>query len=406
MKPQIKAIEFLEEILKAAVKKQASDIHLKVGVMPVIRKHGKLRPLAANLPNLNAEQIEQMALSLMDEEQRALFHKNKDIDLGYGISGLGRFRINIFSQRGTVRIVIRNIPYNVPAIPDLKLPPVIESISSLERGLVLVTGATGSGKSSTMAAMIDQINKTKNKHILTIEDPIEYLIRDRKSIITQRELGVDAVNFSTALRAALRQDPDVILIGELRDKETIETALTAAETGHLVLGTLHTLDAPETINRILTVFDQYQQAQIRLQLASVLRAIISQRLVRTVDNNGFIPAVEIMINNARTREMIEMPERTKDLSIAIEQSRDTWGMQSFDQHLMQLIAQKKITFDEALKHCTNPEDFTVKYNGVSQHSEGNNWDQNTDVRDKLNEQWDNIEEIEIESSYNKVSGED
>lgn len=245
----------LDDILKLAMKKGASDVHLKAGIMPVIRRHGILRPLSTNLPSLSGDEINSMAMKIMDKRTQEKFLNEHEVDLGYGISGLGRFRVNVFRQRGTTRMVIRNIPHIVPSFKDLNLPDVIEKIAANERGLILVTGVTGSGKSSTLAAIIDYINRHKNKHILTIEDPIEFLIRDRKSIITQRELGVDATGFAASLKAALRQDPDVILIGEMRDRETIETALTAAETGHLVLSTLHTLDAQETINRIVAVFD-------------------------------------------------------------------------------------------------------------------------------------------------------
>ena len=300
----------IEELLKLAMQKGASDLHLKAGIIPVIRRHGSLRPLAANIPALSGEEIEAMAISLMDERQKNVFREFREVDLSYGISGLGRFRANVFQQRGTIRMVVRNIPHTVPTMEELNLPSVLKKITEYERGLVLVTGATGSGKSSTMAAIVDEINRTKNTHILTIEDPIEFLIRDRKSIITQREIGVDSTSYSRALRASLRQDPDVILIGEMRDRETIEIAMTAAETGHLVLSTLHTMDAVESINRVVGAFDMHQQEQIRMQLASTLRAVVSQRLAKRKDGQGFVPAVEILINNPRVRELIEKREPT------------------------------------------------------------------------------------------------
>ena len=253
----------LREILEMAVQKEASDIHLKAGLVPVIRKHGKLRPLSQGLVQLSASDVERMAEEVLDQEQREHFLKFKEVDCGYGVSGLGRFRVNIFRQRGSVRMVIRTISQLVPSVDSLNLPPVIKKVAEFERGLVLVTGITGSGKSSTLASIINEINNTKNKHILTIEDPIEYLIRDKKSIISQREIGQDTTTFSHALRAGLRQDPDVILIGEMRDRDTMEIALTAAETGHLVLSTLHTYDAQESISRILSVFDHYQHDQVR-----------------------------------------------------------------------------------------------------------------------------------------------
>ena len=391
----------LTEILTVALKKSASDVHLKAGLVPVIRKHGKLRPLQQCLPQLSATQIENMANEILDEDQRKLFNKTKEIDVGYGISGLGRFRVNIFRQRGSVRMVIRNIPFNVPNIGELNLPPIIEKISEAERGLVLVTGVTGSGKSSTLAAMIDHINNTQNTHILTVEDPIEFLIRDRKSIVSQRELGLDTLTFGAALKSALRQDPDVILIGEMRDRETVEIALTAAETGHLVLSTLHTLDARESVNRILSVFEPHQQSQVRRQLASVLKAVISQRLARRKDKTGFVPAVEILVSNQRVKEMIEDPDKTKDLATAIEESRETYGMQTFDQSLMDLLAKDLIDYDEAMKLSTNPEDFQLRAAGVASGSP--QWHDNSGLNARVR---GNLEgqSLEIDSDENYDDG--
>ncbi len=384
----------LVEILTAAIKKNASDVHLKAGLVPVIRKHGKLRPLEQGMAQLTSQQIEEMAMGILDEEQRRVFAHNKEIDVGYGVTGLGRFRMNIFRQRGSVRMVIRNIPFNVPNLKELGLPPIISQIANGERGLILVTGVTGSGKSSTLAAMIDYINNTQNAHILTIEDPIEFLIRDRKSIISQRELGLDTNTFSSALKAALRQDPDVILIGEMRDRETVEIAMTAAETGHLVLSTLHTVDAKESINRVLGVFEPHQQDQMRRQLAAVLKAVISQRLARRKDKTGFVPAVEILLNNQRVREMIEDPIRTKDIHLAIEEGKEGWGMQSFDQSLMDLISQDLIEYEEALKLTNNPDDFQLKAAGLA---EGGSWHGNTGVRDQARGKWQDVADLEIDS---------
>ncbi len=383
----------LVEILTLAIKKQASDVHLKAGIVPVIRKHGRLRPLHQGLLPLAATELEGMALALMDQEQQKFFQEHKELDFSHGISGVGRFRINVFKQRGSVRMVIRNIPFEVPSIDSLSLPAVVKKIANFERGLILVTGVTGSGKSSTLAAIIDHINNTHNNHILTIEDPIEFLIRDRKSIISQREIGIDTKTFSGALRSALRQDPDVILIGEMRDKETIEIALTAAETGHLVLSTLHTVDAQETINRILSVFEPHQHLQIRTQLASVLNAIISQRLAARKDGKGFVPAVEVLINNQRTKDMIEDPARTKELRTAIEQSRDTMGMQSFDQSLMDLVASELISYEEAMSLASTPEDFALRYSGVS--SGKDQWGTNK-FKDNLQAQWQSNEGTKLE----------
>ena len=390
------ALMHLDELLTAAMQKGASDLHLKVGIMPVIRKHGSLKPLSNGAAPITYEQMEGFAEALLDEKMKARFEEEKDIDLGYGVSGLGRFRVSICRQRSSVRIVIRNIPHQVPTYTDLNLPQQIRKLADFERGLILVTGVTGAGKSSTLAAIIDDINRRKSRHILTIEDPIEFLIRDRKSIITQRELGVDSLTFARALRAALRQDPDVILIGEMRDRETIETALLAAETGHLVLSTLHTMDATETINRILAQFDNYQQNQIRYQLSSVLRAVVSQRLARRADGKGFLPAVEIMINNPRVQDMIEHPEKTKDIKQVIEESRSSWGMQSFDQSLMDLLTHNFISLEEALSLSSTPEDFKIRFAGVTQ-MDGKKWSEHDSYKEKLSDAWAQISEIEIES---------
>ena len=384
----------LEEILRMALQKGATDVHLKAGVMPVIRRHGSLRPIQTGAPTLTGEQIEAMALGIMDEKQRAAYLDTGELDLGHGVTGLGRFRVSVFRQRGTPRVVIRNIPYKVPTLNELLLPPILEKISQQERGLILVTGIAGSGKSSTLAALIDTINQRESKHILTIEDPIEYLIRDRKSLITQREIGIDTNSFAKALRAALRQDPDVILIGEMRDHETIETALLAAETGHLVFSTLHTLDATETINRILGAFDSAQQTQIRMQLGATLKAVISQRLTTRKDGTGLVPAVEILINNPRIREMIEDPERTQEIQQAIEEGQSAWGMQSFDQSLMSLVSSDLISYEEALLHCARPEEFRIRSEGFTA-MDGKKWSEKPLHGTKEEDRWQNITEIEI-----------
>ncbi|MCB9026935.1 MAG: type IV pilus twitching motility protein PilT [Bdellovibrionaceae bacterium] len=390
----------LNDLLRMAFKKEASDVHIKAGIVPVMRRHGKLRPIDSHLPIFTGEMIEDMIRNLLSPKQYEDFKIKKEADLGYGIKGLGRFRFNIFRQRGTSRIVIRNIPYDVPQLENLGLPDVIYRIAKFERGLVLLTGATGSGKSSTIAALIDYINKNKNRHILTIEDPIEFLIRDRKSIITQRELGVDALDFPTALRSSLRQDPDVIFIGEMRDRETIETALTAAETGHLVFSTLHTLDCAESINRILSVFSELQQKQVRLQLGSVLRAIVSQRLAQRADGKGFVPAVEVMINNSRIREMIENPDRTKDISAAIEEGHISFSMQTFDQSLFDLVSKEVINYDEAMRLTDNNEDFAIRFGGISHYesNERDQWRKDIKYQKKVSNSWDELSEVEIETN--------
>lgn len=386
----------LTNILSIALKKQASDIHLKAGLVPIIRKHGKLRPLQGGLRQLSESEIEQMAMSILDEEQKKVFATLKEIDIGHGIAGLGRFRINIFRQQGAIRIVIRNIPLTVPTTDELNLPPIVKRIADLERGLILVTGITGSGKSSTLAALINHINNTKNVHILTIEDPIEFTIRDRKSIVSQRELGLDTTTFASALRAGMRQDPDVILIGEMRDPETIEIALTAAETGHLVLSTLHTIDARESINRILTAFEPHEQDQVRRQLASVLKAVVSQRLARRKDKMGFVPAVEILLSNQRVKEMIEDPEKTKDLHSVIEESKETLGMQSFDQSLLDLLMNDWIDYDEALRLSSNPEDFQLRVSGVA--SGDQQWQDLSRLQSRGRDEWDNMNPLELDGA--------
>jgi twitching motility protein PilT len=362
----------LNDILKIAIKANASDIHIKAGLPPTFRIDGSLVALN-NAPRINAEQVSQMSQMMLSPQQRLKFQEFNEVDLAYGVPGLGRFRVNMFQQRGVVGMVLRVIPYLVKTIEELHLPVVLQKIALNERGLILVTGATGSGKSTSLAAMVDFINDKRACHIITIEEPIEYLLKDRNSIINQREVGVDTQGFNLALRAALRQDPDVILVGEMRDAETIETALAAAETGHLVLSTLHTTDAVETMNRIISAFPPYQHQQVRLQLASVLKAVVSQRLVPRKAGEGRVPALEILINNARVRELIENPERTREIHQTIADSFVSSGMQTFDQSLMQLLSGDLITYEEALRQSSNPHDFALRVSGVSS---GNNttWD--------------------------------
>ncbi len=360
----------LNEILKVAVKGGASDIHLKSGLPPMFRVDGALVPLK-NGERMMPDEIQKMAFDIMTPAQQTRFDEHREADLAYGIAGLGRFRVNVFQQRGTVGIVFRVIPFGVKTIEQLHLPKVVERASQEHRGLILVTGTTGSGKSTTLAAMIEQINADRTCHIMTIEDPIEFLIRDRRSIVNQREIGVDTHSFSNALRAALRQDPDVILVGEMRDFETIETALTAAETGHLVMSTLHTLDATETINRIISVFPPHQQKQVRLQLTAILKAVISQRLVPRADGKGRVPALEVLVSTAYVRELIADKDRTKEIPEAIAKGYTTYGMQTFDQSLMQLVKEGLVTYEEALKNVSNPDDFALRYRGIASTSDSN-----------------------------------
>nr|PZM92958.1 MAG: type IV pili twitching motility protein PilT [Pseudomonadota bacterium] len=361
----------LNEILQVALRGGASDIHLKSGLPPIFRVDGALLPLK-DAPRLSPEDIARMVQAIMNDHQRQKFRQTNECDLAYGVPGLGRFRVNVFQQRGTIGAVFRVIPFRIQTIEQLLLPKVLEKIAMEPRGLILVTGTTGSGKSTTLAAMIEHINQNATRHIMTIEDPIEFLIRDKRSIINQREVGVDTMSFAQALKSALRQDPDVILVGEMRDLETISTALTAAETGHLVMSTLHTVDAGETINRIISVFPPHQQQQIRLQLASVLRAVVSQRLVPRADGKGRVPAVEVLICTSRIRELIEDPERTKEVPTAIKEGRDAYGMQTFDQSLMQLVQAGLVTQDEALKQASNRDDFLLMLSGIDTSS-NTNW---------------------------------
>lgn len=358
----------VNDLLKMASDRGASDLHLKVGSHPVVRINGILQPLTDSRRLLQEDTIA-MAFSIMDAKQKEKFKTNLDIDIAYSVSGLGRFRVNIFQQRGTVGIVARVIPIGIKTIKDLLLPQVIEKISNEQRGMILCTGTTGSGKSTSLAAMIDYINANRTEHIITIEDPIEFLHRDKKSIVNQREVGLDTRSFAAALRSALREDPDVVLVGEMRDYETIETALLAAETGHLVLSTLHTLDATETITRVISVFPPHQQKQIRLQLASVLKAVISLRLVPKADGKGRVPAVEVMINTATIQDCIENKEKTKMIKEFIEQGTSQYGMQTFDQSLFFLYKQGLITLEEALRRATNPDDFKLKIAGIHSTSD-------------------------------------
>lgn len=360
----------LNEILAVGVKAGASDIHLKAGLPPLFRINGTIFPLKDG-PRLRPEDMVAIARSAMTSEQQQKFAQQRDLDFAYVSPQLGRFRVNAFLQRQFVGMVMRRIPLEIPDMKTLHLPKVIEQVAMEHRGLVLVTGTTGSGKSTTLAAMIDYINLTKAAHILTVEDPIEFVFRDKRSIINQREVGSDTFSFAAGLRAAMRQDPDVILVGEMRDVETIETALLAAGTGHLVMSTLHTLDAGETINRIISVFPPHQHTQLRLQLGSTLKAVISQRLVPRADGKGRVPAAEIMLNTGTVREHIEDPSKTREIRDAIARGHLQYGMQTFDQSLYWLLKEKLITEEEAMKNCSNPDDFALRLRGISSQDD---WD--------------------------------
>jgi len=354
----------VNDLLQIAVENGASDLHLKVGSYPMIRINGVLQP-ASEEKRLTHEDTVEMAAAVMSTAQRQRFKEQQELDLAYSVPGLGRFRCNVFQQRGTIGIVLRVIPVGIKTIDELDLPAVLKKIADEDRGLVLVTGTTGSGKSTTLAGMVDHINATRCVHIITIEDPIEFLQRDNRSIVNQREVEVDTSSFAHALRSALRQDPDVILVGEMRDFETIETALVAAETGHLVFSTLHTLDATETINRIIAVFPPHQQKQVRLQLAAVLKAVISQRLIPRADGMGRVPAVEVMINTPFVRDCIIDKEKTHLIPGAIAAGVSQYGMQTFDQSIFGLYQRGLITYEEALHWASNVDEFKLKVQGIS-----------------------------------------
>src|SRR5689334_12589982 len=334
----------------------------------MMRVRGMLLP-ASEEKRLDHDDLMAMSAAVMSTAQRQKFKESQEVDLAYSVPGLGRFRCNIFQQRGTVGLVLRVIPMQIRTIDELGLPGVLKSIAHEERGLVLVTGTTGSGKSTTLAAMIDYINRSRSAHVMTVEDPIEFLHRDDKSMVNQREVAVDTRSFAQALRSALRQDPDVILVGEMRDFETIETGLLAAETGHLVFSTLHTLDATETINRIIAVFPPHQQKQIRLQLASVLRAVVSQRLIPKADSKGRAPAVEVMISTPFVRDCIVDKDKTHLIPGAIAAGTSQYGMQTFDQSIFGLFEQGLITYEEALRWASNKDEFKLRVQGIGTTSD-------------------------------------
>ncbi len=346
------------EILKSAIQKGASDIHIKSGDIVRARIKGELMPLSRQ--SLTPEQTRQLALQLIPQWDRDRIDDLRDYDCSWGAPGIGRFRINILRQRGTFGIVMRVIPIEIPTLEQLQLPPVLAKIADSERGLVLVTGVTGSGKSTTLASMVGHINRNKRKHIITLEDPIEFLHRDQNSSITQREIGMDTDSFATGLRAALREDPDVIQVGEMRDAETVDIALKAAETGHLVMSTLHTQNAVQTISRIVAVFPPAEQEMARIRLAESLVAVVSQRLLPRKEGGGRIAACEVLIATATIRECILDPDRTAEIFELIEEGRETYGSQSFDQHLMELVANGIVEYEVAKAAANNPSDFELK----------------------------------------------
>jgi twitching motility protein PilT len=346
----------LHMLLSAGIKHGASDIHLRVGDPPMYRVNGVLAPLKYDKLR-PADTQELCNLLVRDPRERDKLGEVQELDTSFSLSGVGRFRVNIFRQRGTLSIVLRVIPTSVPSVQELGLPPVLDQIAESERGLVLVTGATGSGKSTTLAAMIRHVNETRRCHVLTIEDPIEFLHRGITASISQREVGVDTRSFTVALRAALRQDPDVILVGEMRDPESIDIALKASETGHMVFSTVHTTDAAKTIHRLVSVFPSEEQQTIRYRLADCLHAVVSQRLVARADGAGRVVAAEIMVVTKTVQECLRDPAQLPMLKDLIEKSRHPYQMQSFDQHLTELYKAGVITLETALEASSNPGDF-------------------------------------------------
>jgi len=360
----------IESILRKTVERCGSDLHLKAGQSPFLRIDGTLQKLEE--PALAGEELAQAANQLLSFEQKAVLERDKEIDFGFSIPGLARFRANFYFERGALAMTFRTVPLKPPTIAELNLPAKVEEVCSSTRGLVLVTGTTGSGKSSTLASMIDHINEHESRNMILIEDPIEFVHEDKKSIISQREVGTDTESFASGLKHVLRQDPDVILIGEIRDRDTMATALMAADTGHLVMSTLHTVDAAETVNRVISFFEPHESKEVRLLFGGCLRAVLSQRLIPRVDSEGRVPAVEVMLATDTIKECIVDPDKTSRIRPTIETGARQYGMQTFDQSLMELYNKKLISLEEALKHCTNPVEFELRAQGI-EGSAGKLW---------------------------------
>jgi twitching motility protein PilT len=357
----------IRAILERMIALSASDLHLKSGIPPVARVHGVLTPL--EFPPPKPADLEEVAEQVLTPVQRDIFETTREVDFAFGVAGLARFRANFFVQRGSISMVFRHVSTNVPRLEDLRLPPVVADLALCRRGLILVTGTTGSGKSTTLASMIGLINQSLPVNVITIEDPIEFLHRDIHGLIQQREVGTDTVSFHEALRHILRQDPDVIMIGEIRDRETMEIALTAADTGHLVLSTLHTIDATQTVNRIISFFEPHQHQEVRYLLSSTLQAVISQRLIAAQDGSGRVPAVEVMVATASIRDYLQDPEKTPLIRQAIQDGVVQYGMQTFDQALMKLVTDGAISQEEALHASSNPHELALRLGGIEASSD-------------------------------------
>jgi twitching motility protein PilT len=347
----------IDGLLRIMSERGSSDLHLKVGSPPAVRLNGRLL-IMRDLPSLTPDQTKVLALGMMDERQRASFENHREADFAYSLAGVGRFRVNVFHQRGSIGMTLRRVAGERASIEELGLPPVIRRLADEPRGMILVTGTAGSGKTTTLSAMIDHINRTREGHIVTVEDPIEVLHKDDKCIINQREIGIDTESYADALRHVVRQDPDVIFIGEMRDHETVAAALTAAEIGNLVLSTLHTIDATETINRVIDFFPPYQQKQVRLMLAATLKGIVSLRLIPSIQG-GLVAAVEVLVMTGTIREYINDPEKTYLIRDAMEEG-EYYGMQTFDQSLLTMYQEGKITLDDAIAMSQNAHDFKIK----------------------------------------------
>lgn len=357
----------IKSLLEKMIELGASDLHVKAGLPPAFRINGELQRI--ELPAPSPKEMEEAARQILTPLQREKFEKTREVDFAFGVTGLARFRANFYVQRSSIAMIFRHVPVNIRSIEELSLPKIITDLSLKPRGLILVTGTVGSGKSTTLAAMIQTINRNLNSSIITIEDPVEFLHRDDKSIINQREVGSDTSSFHEALRHILRQDPDVIMIGEIRDAETMEIALKAADTGHLVLSTLHTVNATQTINRVISFFPPHQHQDIRFMMASTIQAVVSQRLVRRADGQGRVPAVEVMIANGTIRDLLIDPEKTPLIQQAIRESYTTHQMQTFDQALMKLYRSDLITLDDALRASTNPHELMLRLKGIEATSD-------------------------------------
>jgi twitching motility protein PilT len=353
----------IEQLLREMVNRKASDLHLRVGVPPVYRINGTLQRIFD--VRIDGAMMDSFLDDIMNRDQKQRFEANKECDFAVGARDMGRFRVNVFRQRGTIAVVIRHIKAVIPAFEELHLPEIIRELSLTKRGLILVTGTTGSGKSTTLASMIDYINQKESVNVITVEDPIEYLYKDNVAIISQREIGVDTLSYANALRAALRQDPDVLLVGEIRDLETMQIALTAADTGHMVFATIHTTNAVETIHRVLSMYPPHQHDEIRLLLAEVLVGIISLRLLPTKDGNGRVPAAEILVNTGAIKEYIEDKNKLDMVEQAVAEGHIQYHSQTFDQALLELYQNDQISLETAMNAATNRDDFDLKIRGIS-----------------------------------------